>query len=143
MAEEWVNTMILDLEKVQTAIKSQEQRHNALALEQSNQGALQATHNWKIDNLDRSMGYVVDHQIKSTKHLQTISSTIDGFFAQMQILNTGVSDVISFQASLTGEVSELTGTVKNFTRAIYTAMTVVGVGIGLVILALIYVFYLR
>lgn len=91
--EDYIQTVVLDQKKVRQEIADVERRVTAQALTIATQGAT-------IASLDRSVGAIVDHQVKALEHWRIVRRTVEAVFARQQMMgNEREQDLVLRQHS--------------------------------------------
>ena len=119
MEEPYVHTptVVLKRDDVAEALAAHDQRMTATSREQASQGASIAT-------LNRSMDYVVEHQVKSTHHLEKISKVTDACFETMRAINGRTISTETTQDATAGRITEVANAVNNLRDALVVACIV-------------------
>jgi hypothetical protein len=120
MDDEYVQTVVLDQRKVRQEIADVERRVTVQALEiETTKEALAI--------LDRTEGYIVKHQVKSSKALEAMAKMTEASFAQLQIMNARANDVEILQAAAAGQIDDMLGAARSLRPWILCAIIVSGV----------------
>jgi len=132
MTDDYVDTVVLNRTAVERAlakVDDVDRRTTVQAVELGQHGA-------SIANLDRSVGYVVEHQVAATKSLSAVVKVTDAIFAQLQIANARGSDAETMAAAAAGGVAELTARIDTLSTKLVYGSVIVGLGFAVVALAI-------